>query len=280
MKNFVLAVLCHWCIHLFSQSESFYSGSVLARTLGYQSTQFIGLDAIYQNPAGLSVGKPSTGIDIGAAQMNGVNHLIHPSIGIFHLKHKNAFGIHLSRLGNAEYAVTEGGLVYSRQLHPQLWAGMRFRVKNLHIQGYGSNLWPGIDLGLRCKINQSSSWAIYISKYVIGKESALLKDQSRIAIGYQYTVNPKVQLLTEIEKYQHRNINLKLGWLYQPVANFEIRAGTELFRKIMAVGFGWNYKEQKLIVGYEWHPSLGGAYSMSVQWQKIKKADKSPPLLQ
>lgn len=268
MKNLILAVVCLWCIYLYSQSESFYGSSAIARTLGYQSTPFIGLDALYNNPAGLSVGKPSTGIDVGAAQMNGINNLVQPSIGFFHLGNKNAFGLHLIRFGNAEYAITEGGIVYSRQLHPLLWAGMRFRTRNLHIQGYGDRLLPGIDLGLRCKINQSSSWAIYISKYIIGKESSLLKDQSRIAIGYQYMVNPKVQLLTEIEKIQHRNINLKLGWLYQPVANFEIRAGAEFFRKILAVGFGWIYKKQKVITGYEWHPALGGAYSMTVQWQK------------
>lgn len=268
MKIILIAAFSLHLIPVFSQSETYYSGSALSRTLAYQNTLFTGLDAIYHNPAGLSAGKRQSGIDVSASQMNGFTEIIQPSLGYKYDTGNGSFGFHLSRMGSKEYALTEAGLAYSLKLHPQVWAGVRFRGKVLHIPAYGSRLLPGIDLGILSKINNSSSWSILISQPLLSADGPLLKKMGRLAFGYRYNLSESVALMTEFEKIQNRNLAIKIGWVYQLHNQLEIRLGTEVMRRIFSFGFGWRYKQQRLLVGYEWHSALRGALSMTIQWQK------------
>ncbi|HRD08307.1 MAG TPA: hypothetical protein PK037_12095 [Saprospiraceae bacterium] len=268
MKIILIAAFCLHLISVYSQTETYYSGSALSRTLAYHSTMFTGLDAIYHNPAGLSAGKRQSGIDLSASQMNGFTEIIQPTIGFKFDSGNGSFGLHLSRIGSKDYALTEAGLVYSLKLHQQIWVGVRFRGKVLQIPAYGSRFLPGLDLGFLSKINSNSSWSLYISQPFLSTDGPLIKKMGRLAFGYQYTLSEKVVLMTEVEKIQNRNLGIKIGWVYQLQNQIEIRLGTEVMRKIFSFGFGWSYKQQRFLVGYEWHSALRGAISMSIQWRK------------
>lgn len=268
MKFTLTAMLC-LCLYLSNcQSTYHFTGGAAVQALCGLSVLLDGPESVYLNPASTADLSGRTCFDLSGGQLSGLPNVFQPGLGMIKKTGNSTLGINLSSSGVPEFRHTQMGLSYARPVLKNLDLGMRFNGGRLQIKEYGSTLQLSFDVGFTGKINEISSVGMWITYPLFSGSGKSLRIPTRLVGGYGYQPNPKTRLCLEVEKIEDRAISTKLGIIYRPLKQFELRLGTDFLKTMIGWGIGYQLKNNKLLTSYTYHRDLGGMVGISFQWLK------------
>jgi len=226
-----------------------------------------GIDAIFNNPAGLA------GIEklsfIASSEMRFLqNDVVAFGAGVtIPTKGFGNFGLSVSNLGLAEYKEQKIGLSYARPLSDKLDLGAQIDLLNTSIENFGSKTLFTFELGVQADLG--SKFKIGAHLFSPAKISLLEEDNdinTSLSIGAEYNPSKKISIILHIQKWLQNPMSAKLGVDYKLIDNVSIRFGFSTNPDTYGIGIAYGINDSFSIDGgYNIHPILGSTPSFSIK---------------
>ncbi|RMG81860.1 MAG: hypothetical protein D6714_12225 [Bacteroidetes bacterium] len=213
--------------------------------------------ALFGNPAGLTTNVAPA---MTAHHVNYflLNELTRSAVGGVFPTRSGIFGVVFHQYGIESFREQKIGLSYARKFSNVLSGGVQFNYFNVRAKEYGHAGQGGVEGGLTAKI--SSNWRMGLHFFSpVATGSSLRQDHPAfLKFGMAFGLNPKVDVLVEIEKDLPHPARLHFGSAYRPHKKLTVRVGLQTNPGIFHFGFGsvlWEYFELNASASY--HPTLG-----------------------
>jgi len=261
-----LIVISSFCQFLAQSDPGVRSARIHA--LGGVGVTLEGIDAIYTNPAGLTMLDHTT-LHLGTAQSFGLSPLSEANAGaaVQAGKHATLFAT-AGQFGFEAYQERLATFGYARQLADNFSAAIRFDAYQFSIEGYGSTLLPGFLIGIQYKLGNALSFgATARNPFLISTHDAITLP-TILTIGIAYIPSDAVMVSAELEKDVDFVARFRMGVEYQFSKAFIARIGTSSNPGTFHAGVGFIVSpslEIDLAAGYHtvlgYTPALGIIFS-------------------
>ncbi len=169
------------------------------------------------------------------------------------------FGIEANYFGFSSFNESEIGLAYGRKLGSKVDVGIKFNYYAMRTAGYGSagaaNFEGGAIVHLTGKLNAG----VHVYNPVGGKLSGKIDEKlsSQYTFGMGYQASKKFFISGEIFKEEDIPVNALVGFQYNVVQEFFVRAGFASESGNSYAGAGITWKSFRLDVSASYHQQLG-----------------------
>lgn len=169
------------------------------------------------------------------------------------------FGVQADYFGFKDYNESQLGLAYARSLGSKLDVGIKFNYYNFRVSSYGNSSAINFELGAIAHLTEKLNAGIHIYNPVGGKLSKTdgEKLSSVYTFGLGYEASDKFFISSEIIKEEGQNVNVNVGFQYNFLKQFFIRAGTSTETASSFAGAGVSWKNFRLEISAAYHQQLG-----------------------
>lgn len=172
---------------------------------------------------------------------------------------KGNFGLQLNYFGYSNYNESQVGLAYARSLGSKLDIGVKFNYYGFRIPAYGNSSSINFELGAIAHLSEKLHMGIHAYNPVGGKLSKT-HDEKLSAVykfGIGYDASDKFLASAEIIKEEDQPANVDIGFQYNFIKQFFVRAGTSTETSNSYFGAGISWKSFRLDLTGGYHPQLG-----------------------
>jgi len=169
------------------------------------------------------------------------------------------FGLEVDYFGYKNYNESQMGLAYARSLGSKLDIGIKFNYYGFRIPVYVSSSAVNFELGAIAHLSEKLHAGIHVYNPVGGKlsntDNEKLSSIYKFGIGYE--ASEKFLVSIEIIKEEDQPVNVDVGFQYNFMKQFFVRAGTSTETTNSYVGAGISWKNFRLDLTAGYHPQLG-----------------------
>ncbi len=169
------------------------------------------------------------------------------------------FGIEANYFGFSSFNESEIGLAYGRKLGDKVDVGIKFNYYAMRAAGYGNastiNFEGGTIVHLTSKLNAGVHVYNPVGGPLSGKMDEKLSSQYTFGLGYE--ASEKFFVSGEVFKEEDIPVNVLIGFQYNPVKQFFVRAGLASGNGNNYAGAGIKWKNLRLDVSASYHQQLG-----------------------
>ena len=169
------------------------------------------------------------------------------------------FGLQADYFGCKNYNESQLGLAYARSLGSKLDIGIKFNYYGFRIPSYGNTSAVNFEMGAIAHITDKLHAGIHFYNPVGGKLSKTDHEKlsSIYKFGFGYEASDRFLVSTEIIKEEDQPVNVNVGFQYNFMKQFFIRAGTSSGASNSYAGAGISWKNFRLDITSSYHPQLG-----------------------
>ena len=169
------------------------------------------------------------------------------------------FGLQADYFGFKNYNESQVGLAYARSLGSKLDIGIKFNFYGFRIPSYGNASAVNFEMGAIAHITEKLHAGIHFYNPVGGKLSKTDNEKlsSIYKFGIGYEASDRFLVSTEIIKEEDQPVNVNVGFQYNFMKQFFIRAGTSSLTTNSYAGAGISWKNFRLDITGSYHPQLG-----------------------
>lgn len=170
------------------------------------------------------------------------------------------FGIQADYFGFKNYNESQIGLAYARSLGSKIDVGVKFNYYSIKIPAYGNANNVNFEAGLLLHLTDKLHAGLHVFNPVggkLGKNENEEKLASAYKVGLGYEASDKFFISSEVVKQEDQPVNVNIGFQYNFLKQFIMRAGIATATNNSYVGVGLNLKQFRLDVVTSYHPQLG-----------------------
>ena len=169
------------------------------------------------------------------------------------------FGLQADYFGFKNYNESQIGIAYARSLGSKLDIGIKFNYYGFRIPGYGNASAINFESGAIAHFSEKLHVGIHVYNPVGGKLSKTNNEKlsSVYKFGIGYEASEKFLVSSEIIKEEDEPVNLDIGFQYNFLKQFFVRAGTSTEAANSYLGAGISWKSLRLDITGGYHPQLG-----------------------
>ncbi len=254
---FLLIVLCAAFRHCVAQPSSISVGIPYVG-LGAYSKQQADVFSFTNNQAALAQNKTTAVGFYGERRFMLSEAGYYAAAFAFHSRLGN-FGINLNHAGFKNFAESQIGLAYARNLGAKVDVGIQFGYYGHKIPGYGSAEIASAALGLIMHFSERFHGGLHVSDPIAIKIPGNKDDASAAVykMGFGYDASAGFFVSIEISKEEEKSLNVLAGMQYSFAKQFFVRAG---FLSVSTTGFagiGFKLKKIRIDMSSSFHPQLG-----------------------
>lgn len=169
------------------------------------------------------------------------------------------FGLQVDYFGYKNYNESQIGVAYARSLGSKLDVGIKFNYYGFRIPAYGNSSTVNFEIGAITHLSEKLHIGVHAYNPVGGKLSNTDDEKlsSVYKFGIGYDASEKFLVSAEIIKEQDQLVNVDIGFQYNFMKQFFVRAGisTETTNSYAGAGISWKSFRLDITGGY--HPQLG-----------------------
>jgi hypothetical protein len=169
------------------------------------------------------------------------------------------FGLQADYFGFKNYNESQIGIAYATSLGSKLDIGIKFNYYGFRIPAYGNASAINFELGAIAHLSEKLHMGIHVYNPVGGKlsnaDDEKLSSIYKFGIGYEASDNFIIS--AEIIKEEDQPVNVDVGFQYNFLKQFFVRAGTSTETTNSYVGAGISWKTFRLDITGGYHPQLG-----------------------
>jgi len=169
------------------------------------------------------------------------------------------FGLQADYFGFTNYNESQLGLAYARSLGSKLDIGIKFNYYSIKIPGYGNSSAVNFEIGAIAHFSDKLHAGIHVYNPMGSKLSKQDDEKlgSAYTFGLGYEASDNFFVSSEINKEEDQPVNVNVGFQYNFLKQFFVRAGiaTETTNSYAGAGISW--KNFRLDVSGSYHPQLG-----------------------
>lgn len=214
-----IAVFC------FSQQLAIEYHGARSLGLGQTYTNTTGIEACYNNPAGL---QEIHGIEINLGVENSfeiVELMAYQLAVAGPLGNFGSLGLDLVQFGSGPYINQRIGLVYSKRIFEKWAIGAQFDWMHTRIEEYGSANHFTFEFGMISQILENLALGVHLFSPYGLNFSSRQKIPTVMAIGILYQVSPQLDLYAEVEKNTFHPVTYKAALHYRVKETFGVMMG-------------------------------------------------------
>jgi hypothetical protein len=185
------------------------------------------------------------------------------------------FGLQFDYFGYSNYNESQIGLAYARSLGSKLDIGIKFNYYGFRIPAYGNASSINFELGAIAHLTDKLHAGIHVYNPVGGKLSKTNNEEltSIYKFGIGYDASEKFLVSAEIIKEEDKPVSVDVGFQYNFLKQFIVRAGTSSETSNSYVGAGVSWKTFRLDLTAGYHPHLGFTPGLMLILQFNKKEE-------
>jgi competence protein ComEA len=204
-------------------------------------------------------------ISCGSSMPFGLKDLAAFSGSYWHRRDRMGAGLSLGTSGSSLYRENVLKGTFSYKLVTDVAVGVSLSCQQLDIEGYGSAVAPGIDLGLSGKPAEWLSLgvkAVNINRPGIGQSG----EEAAQSISLGAAAKPLGEMMLSFELFNQRDwpCQVRIGQEYVYRNLLSIRAGFSSRPNAASFGFGIAHKSFRLDYAVRTHPDLGLSHCISI----------------
>jgi hypothetical protein len=172
---------------------------------------------------------------------------------------KGNFGLQADYFGFTNYNESQIGVAYAKSLGSKLDIGVKFNYYSFKIPTYGSASAVNFEIGAVAHLSDK----IHAGIHVYNPEGSRLSKQDDEKLGSSYTfglgyeASDNFLISSEIIKEEDQPVNVNVGFQYNFLKQFFVRAGIATETTNSYAGAGVSWKNFRLDVSGSYHPQLG-----------------------
>jgi len=168
------------------------------------------------------------------------------------------FGLQADYFGFKNYNESQIGLAYARNLG-KIDVGVKFNYYSFRIPSYGTSSAVNFELGAVAHLSDKFHAGIHVYNPVSSKLSNTDNEKltSIYKFGMGYEPSDKFFISGEIVKEEDKDIDVNIGFQYNFMNQFFVRAGTSTETTNSYAGAGLSWKNLRIDVTAGYHPQLG-----------------------
>ena len=226
--------------------------------LGAYSTNHVDAFSFISNQAALAQVKAAAGGVYGERRFLLSETNMYTAIVVLPTTQGN-FGLQADYFGFTDYNETQLGIAYARSLGSKLDIGIKFNYYGFRIPAYNNSSAVNFEIGAIAHLSDNLNAGIHVYNPVGGKLSKQDDEKlgSAYSFGMGYEASESFFVSGEIIKEEDMPVNVNVGFQYNFLQRFFVRAGiaTETTNSYAGVGISW--KSFRLDVSGSYHPQLG-----------------------
>jgi hypothetical protein len=172
---------------------------------------------------------------------------------------KGNFGLQADYFGFKNFNESQLGIAYARSLGSKLDLGIKFNYYGFRIPAYGSASTIDFEIGAIAHLSDKVNAGIHIYN-PIGGTFTKGDNEKLISIykfGLGYEASKSFFVSGEIIKEEEQPVNVNVGFQYNFMKRFFVRAGTATASNNYYAGAGISWKNLRLDVTSSYHSPLG-----------------------
>ena len=169
------------------------------------------------------------------------------------------FGFRADYFGFTNYNESQLGIAYARSLGSKLDVGVKFNYYSFKIPGYGNASAVNFELGVIGHLTDKLNAGVHVYN-PMGSKLSKQEDEklgSAYTFGLGYEASDNFFVSSEISKEENEPINVTVGFQYNFMKQFFVRAGIATETTNSYAGAGIKWKNFRLDVSGSYHPQLG-----------------------
>ncbi len=267
MRPFIISLILFFSLSL--QAQLYYSPTygAKANSMGATGVTFTGVDALFNNPAGIATIKDFSFIASSELRYLDSDIIAFGGGIVIPTNSFGSFGVSVSNFGLAEYREQKLGISYARILFEKLNFGAQFDLLNTSIENFGSKLLATVEIGAIAGFGEKFQFGFHI--FSPAKIQLLENDNdvnSSLSFGASYCPSEKVSVHLQVQKWLQNKLDVKLGVDYKLVENFSLRFGASANPAIYGLGIAYSINGSLSADGaINLHPILGATPSFSIK---------------
>ena len=169
------------------------------------------------------------------------------------------FGLQADYFGFTNYNESQIGMAYARSVGSKLDIGIKFNYYGFKIPGYANSSAVNFEIGAIAHLSGKLNAGIHIYNPVGGKLSKQNDEKlsSVYSFGMGYEASESFFISSEIIKEEDQAVNVNVGFQYNFLKQFFVRAGIATETTSSYAGAGISWKNYRLDVSGSYHPQLG-----------------------
>ncbi len=169
------------------------------------------------------------------------------------------FGLQADYFGFTNYNETQIGIAYARSLGSKLDIGVKFNYYGFNIPAYGKSSAVNFEIGAITHLSDKLNAGVHVYNPAGSKVSKLNDEKlgSAYKFGMGYEASKSFYLSSEIIKEEDMPVNINVGFQYNFLQQFFVRAGIATETANSYAGAGVSWKNFRLDVSGSYHPQLG-----------------------
>jgi len=169
------------------------------------------------------------------------------------------FGLQADYIGFKNYNESQIGIAYARSAGSKLDVGVKFNYYSFTIPGYGNSSAIFFEAGAIAHLTENVNAGIHIYNPVGGKFSNKIDEKlgAIYTFGMGYEASESFFISGEIIKQESQPADINVGFQYNFLKQFFVRAGIAAETANSFAGAGLSWKNYRLDVSGSYHPQLG-----------------------
>ncbi|MDB5222020.1 MAG: hypothetical protein JWN83_687 [Chitinophagaceae bacterium] len=183
---------------------------------------------------------------------------LYSAVAVLPTKQGN-FGLQADYFGYKNYNESQIGIAYARSIGSKLDIGIKFNYYGFRIPAYGNSSAINFEIGAIAHLSEKLHVGIHAYNPVGGKLSNTNNEKlsSVYKFGIGYEASEKFLVSTEIIKEESQPVNIDVGFQYNFMKQFFVRAGISTETTNSYIGAGISWKSFRLDITGGYHPQLG-----------------------
>ena len=256
-KPYFVFLLTLFCLNTFSQTVR-QPNAARYIGLGAYSLHHIDAFSFTSNQAALAQIKNTAVGVYGEKRFLLSSANLYSAVVVMPTKQGN-FGLQADYFGFKNYNESQIGIAYAKSLGSKFDIGIKFNYYGFRIPAYGNASTVNFEIGAIAHLSDKLHMGIHAYNPAGGKLSNT-KDEKLSSVykfGIGYEASDKFLVSTEIIKQEDQPLNIEVGFQYNFMEQFFVRAGTSTATTNSYVGAGISWKNFRLDITGGYHPQLG-----------------------
>lgn len=276
-RNFLLPVACICLCNTGLTQTILQPAAARYLALGAYSTHNVDVYATRSNPASLSQ------LTQASIAIYGEKRFLLEDLNLytasFALPTKSGtFAFHGTYFGSSLSNQSQMTLAYGRKITDKIDVGASFhyhQISQAGIYGKASAITGSVGFLLHLTDKIHAGLNVYNPIRAAYGRDKLEQLPSQYSFGVGFDASDKLFATTELVKEENQNLNVNVGFQYQFIRQFFIRAGIATQTTNYFLGLGFRLKDFRLDIATSYHPQLGFTPGLLLLYVFGKKAVES-----
>lgn len=255
--------------HSYSQLGQNSNFGTKSLSLGGISTTLGGGDAIFNNFANITASDSLSAL-VSSERRFELEELTSVSLGIqLPISKLGNVGVSVFSYGLDEFKEQKFSLLYARKISKNISMSLNFDYNNLTIQQFGNKGFISFGIGSSGGLGNGYSYGIYLFSPEKIEIAEATEVPGYMKMGVKKTFSSNLNLYTDIVKVIDEDLNVILGFEYNPIKAISLRIGYNTNPGAFAFGLAYQGLPNITIEGgTQYNTILGVTPGVSVKYHK------------